>query len=315
MTQSLTEREVWLHLKGVHKYYGDLHVLDSIDIVVHEEEIVTILGPSGCGKTTLLRILNGLIPHDAGDVLYKGEGVTGPRPEMAMVFQHFGLFPWKRLSQNIGYGLNLQGLSEEDIDELVDHYTWFIGPPKRWIQNIAYWLNLRRRSKEEIDKLVSHYTNLVGLEGFENNFPAELSGGMQQRAGLARALATQADVLLLDEPFGALDALTREQLQDELLKINEAEPKAMIFITHSIDEALLLGDRVLVMTPQPGEIRFEMETGFGRGRDLEAIRGSQRFQELRHYLWELLRNPGQMPDPLPEESELRGAAVNEGSGA
>ena len=254
MAESVNGKDVWLHLRGVHKYYGELHVLDSIDIEVHEEEIVTILGPSGCGKTTLLRILNGLIAHDSGDVLYKGEMVQGPRPEMAMVFQHFGLFPWKRLSQNIGYGLSLQG-----------------------------------RPKEEIDKLVEHYTGLVGLEGFENNYPSELSGGMQQRAGLARALATQADVLLLDEPFGALDALTREQLQEELLKINEAEPKAMIFITHSIDEALLLGDRVLVMTPRPGEIRFEMDTGFGRGRDLEEIRGSNRFQELRHYIWELLR--------------------------
>lgn len=271
MAESSNGRDVWLHLKSVHKYYGELHVLDSIDIEVHEEEIVTILGPSGCGKTTLLRILNGLIPHDSGDVLYKGENIAGPRPEMAMVFQHFGLFPWKRLNQNIAYGLSLQG-----------------------------------RPKEEIDKLVDHYTGLVGLEGFENNYPSELSGGMQQRAGLARALATQADVLLLDEPFGALDALTREQLQEELLNINEAEPKAMIFITHSIDEALLLGDRVLVMTPRPGEIRFEFETGFGRGRDLEAIRGSHRFLELRHYLWELLRNPDKDPGPLPA-----GAVVGE----
>ncbi len=257
--------DVWLQLGGVHKYYGDLHVLDSIDIEVHEKEIVTILGPSGCGKTTLLRILNGLIPHDSGDVLYKNQPVTGPRPEMAMVFQHFGLFPWKRLHQNIGYGLNLQG-----------------------------------RSKQEIDRLVGHYTDLVGLNGFENSYPAELSGGMQQRAGLARALATQADVLLLDEPFGALDALTREQLQEELLNINEAEPKAMIFITHSIDEALLLGDRVMLMTPRPGEIRFEFETGFGRNRNLEAIRSSARFQKLRHYLCEMLRNPEPEPGPIPE---------------
>ncbi|MEE9240918.1 MAG: ABC transporter ATP-binding protein [bacterium] len=270
--------DVRLHLRGVHKYYGDLHVLDSIDIEVHEKEIVTILGPSGCGKTTLLRILNGLISHDSGDVLYKNEPVTGPRPEMAMVFQHFGLFPWKRLHQNIGYGLHLQG-----------------------------------RSKSEIGRLVGHYTELVGLKGFEDSYPSELSGGMQQRAGLARALATQADVLLLDEPFGALDALTREQLQEELLKINEAEPKAMIFITHSIDEALLLGDRVMLMTPRPGAIRFEMDTGFGRNRDLEKIRGSHRFQALRHYLWELLRNPEKEPGPLPGGTEVSVSAVKEGN--
>lgn len=274
MTASQNGRDVWLRLQGVHKFYGDLHVLDSIDIEVQENEIVTILGPSGCGKTTLLRILNGLIPHDHGDVLYKNQQVQGPRPEMAMVFQHFGLFPWKRLHQNIGYGLALQG-----------------------------------RPKSEIHDLVSHYTELVGLNGFENNYPSELSGGMQQRAGLARALATQADVLLLDEPFGALDALTREQLQEELLKINEAEPKAMIFITHSIDEALLLGDRVMVMTPRPGQIRFEMETGFGRGRNLEEIRGSQRFLVLRHYLWELLRDPDADPGSLPAGTELLGSSV------
>ena len=278
MTELNNGRDVWLTLDAVHKFYGELHVLDSIDIEVRQEEIVTILGPSGCGKTTLLRILNGLIPHDDGEVLYKNQRVTGPRPEMAMVFQHFGLFPWKRLHQNIGYGLNIQG-----------------------------------RPKEEIDKLVSHYTELVGLKGFEDNFPSELSGGMQQRAGLARALATQADILLLDEPFGALDALTREQLQEELLKINEAEPKAMVFITHSIDEAVLIGDRVLVMTPRPGRIRFEMETGFGRGRNLEKIRGSRRFQELRHYLWELLRNPDLEPGPLPDEAELVPSAAKEGS--
>ncbi len=254
-----------LRLQGVGKWFGSLHVLDDIDIDVKTQEILTILGPSGCGKTTLLRIVNGLILCERGEISFKGEVVDGPRPEMAMVFQNFGLFPWKRLDQNIGYALRIQG-----------------------------------REKDEIDRLVSHYTELVGLGGFEANYPSQLSGGMQQRAGLARALAAQPDVLLMDEPFGALDALTRETLQEELLRINEAEPKAMIFITHSIDEALLLGDRVLVMTPRPGRIRFQFETGFGRGRDLEEIRGSQRFQALRHYLWEAMRNPDEEPEPIPE---------------
>lgn len=258
---------VSLRLKAIHKHYGPLHVLDGIDIEVHEREILTVLGPSGCGKTTLLRIVNGLISYDKGEVLFKGEQVMGPRPEMAMVFQNFGLFPWKRLHQNIGYGLRIQ-----------------------------------RRSPTEIDKIVAHYIGLVGLNGFEDNFPAELSGGMQQRAGLARALAAQPELLLMDEPFGALDALTREQLQDEFLRINEAEPKTMIFITHSIDEALLLGDRVVLMTPRPGRIRLKLETGFGRKRDLEAIRGSAHFQALRHYLWEALRNPNAEPGPIPQFS-------------
>ena len=254
-----------LRLQGVGKWFGSLHVLDEIDIDVKTQEILTILGPSGCGKTTLLRIVNGLILCERGEVSFKGEVVTGPRPEMAMVFQNFGLFPWKRLDQNIGYALRIQG-----------------------------------KEKGEIDRLVGHYTELVGLEGFEGNYPSQLSGGMQQRAGLARALAAQPDVLLMDEPFGALDALTRETLQEELLRINEVEPKAMIFITHSIDEALLLGDRVLVMTPRPGRIRFQFETGFGRSRNMEELRGSQRFQALRHYLWEAMRNPEEEPEPIPE---------------
>ena len=147
---------VSLRLKAIHKHYGSLHVLDGIDIELRQQEILTVLGPSGCGKTTLLRIVNGLISYDKGEVLFKGEQVMRPRPEMAMVFQNFGLFPWKRLHQNIGYGLRIQ-----------------------------------RRSLTEIDKIVAHYIGLVGLNGFEDNFPAELSGGMQQRAGLARALAVQ----------------------------------------------------------------------------------------------------------------------------
>ncbi len=253
-----------LRLEGVEKWFGPLQVLDGINIEVRTQEILTVLGPSGCGKTTLLRIVNGLILCERGEISFKGEAVNGPRPEMAMVFQNFGLFPWKRLDQNIGYALRIQG-----------------------------------KDKDEINRLVGHYTELVGLGGFEGNYPAQLSGGMQQRAGLARALAAQPDVLLMDEPFGALDALTRETLQEELLRINEVEPKAMIFITHSIDEALLLGDRVLVMTPRPGRIRFQFDTGFGRGRDLEDIRGSKRFQELRHYLWEAMRNPEREPEPAP----------------
>ncbi len=256
-----------LRLEGVQKWFGSLKVLDGIDIDVNTREILTILGPSGCGKTTLLRIVNGLILCERGQISFKGEAVRGPRPEMAMVFQNFGLFPWKRLDQNIGYALRIQG-----------------------------------KEQSEIDRLVGHYTSLVGLGGFEENYPAQLSGGMQQRAGLARALAAQPDVLLMDEPFGALDALTRETLQEELLRINDAEPKAMIFITHSIDEALLLGDRVLVMTPRPGKIRFRFDTGFGRSRDLEEIRGGKRFQALRHYLWEMMRNPEKEPDPIPELS-------------
>ncbi|MDA1000174.1 MAG: ABC transporter ATP-binding protein [bacterium] len=258
-------QEVAFSARGLHKFYGDVHVLSDIHLEVKQSEILTILGPSGCGKTTLLRIANGLIACEQGEVFYRSERVTGPRPEMTMVFQHFGLFPWKKLHQNIAYGLKLQGVPSKELEEAV-----------------------------------AHYTNLVGLNGFEDHYPSQLSGGMQQRAGLARALAAKPQVLLLDEPFGALDALTREQLQEELLRINEVEPKTMLFITHSIDEALLLGDRVVLMTPRPGKVRFEVETQFGRDRDIEAIRGSARFLALRHHLWELLRNPSDEPGELHE---------------
>ncbi len=252
---SLKDESV-LRIEKVEKYFGDLQVLKDISLEIKLHEIVTVLGPSGCGKTTLLRILNGLIPYECGEVRFKERLVTKPSTSMAVVFQNFGLFPWKRLSQNIGYGLKIQ-----------------------------------RRAKQEINEIVEHYTDLVGLNGFENHYPGQLSGGMQQRAGLARALATQPQILLMDEPFGALDALTREQLQEELLRINKLEPKTMLFITHSIDEALLLGDRVIVMSPRPGSIRHEFQTNFGKNRDIEFLRGTDEFQEMRHFLWDLLKDP------------------------
>ena len=167
--------------------------------------MLCILGPSGCGKTTLLRVTDGLITPDSGEVLINGRAVRCPSPDVAMVFQQFGLFPWKRLNDNIAYGLKLRG-----------------------------------RSRTEIASTVEHYVKLVGLSGFEQCYPFQLSGGMQQRAGLARALAVNPSILLMDEPFGSLDAQTRETLQEELLRILEQEPKTVLFVTHSIDEALLL---------------------------------------------------------------------------
>jgi len=199
---------------------GRVVALQDISFEVQPYESLCILGPSGCGKTTLLRLVDCLISRDQGEVLLDGEPVTAPRPDVAVVFQHFGLFPWKNLEENIGYGLALRG-----------------------------------QPRQEIAQRVERYIGLVGLRGFEKSYPYQLSGGMQQRAGLARALAVNPSLLLMDEPFGSLDAQTRETLQEELSKILQQERKTMLFVTHSIDEAIYLGDRILLMTPRPGRIR------------------------------------------------------------
>ena len=199
---------------------GRVVALQDISFEVQPYESLCILGPSGCGKTTLLRLVDCLISRDQGEVLLDGEPVTTPRPDVAVVFQHFGLFPWKNLEENISYGLALRG-----------------------------------EARQEIAQRVERYIELVGLRGFEKSYPYQLSGGMQQRAGLARALAVNPSLLLMDKPFGSLDAQTRETLQEELSKILQQERKTMLFVTHSIDEAIYLGDRILLMTPRPGRIR------------------------------------------------------------
>jgi NitT/TauT family transport system ATP-binding protein len=226
---------------------------------VREHEVLCILGPSGCGKTTLLRVIDGLVAPDAGDVAIEGRPVTRPSREVAMVFQHFGLFPWKRLDQNIGYGLRLLG-----------------------------------RPPAEIRAVVDRYVRLVGLEGFEHLYPFQLSGGMQQRAGLARALAVNPSVLLMDEPFGALDAQTRETLQGELQDILAREPKTVLFVTHSVDEAIALGDRILLLSARPGRVREIIDVDIPRPRDIVEVRADDRAIKLRSYIWERLRR-----DPEP----------------
>ena len=233
---------------------GSVLAFENLNLEVTENEILCILGPSGCGKTTLLKIIDGLMPAEAGEVRIDGDRVDGPRPTVAMVFQHFGLFPWKTVAENICYGLRVQG-----------------------------------RPKAESEAALKKYVKMVGLEGFERAYPYQLSGGMQQRCGLARALAINPKILLMDEPFGAVDAQTREILQEEMLRIWEAEKKTMVFITHSIDEAILLGDRVAVMSPRPGQIREILTVHLPRPRDINAMRGEQEYLRLRNHIWDVLR--------------------------
>ena len=232
---------------------GGVLALSDIDFEVRDNEFITVIGPSGCGKTTLLRIIAGLIPYDQGEVTIDGRPVTGPGPERAVVFQNFALMPWADIMTNVSFGLEIRGKPKEQC---------------------------RATAKELI--------KLVGLEGFERRLPKELSGGMQQRVGLARALAVNPQILLMDEPFGALDEQTRRLLQEELLSLWERERKTVVFITHSMDEAVMLGDRVMLMTPRPGRVKEMIDIPLNRPRSREVEKSST-FLEVKEYLWENLR--------------------------
>jgi NitT/TauT family transport system ATP-binding protein len=241
-----------IRVQGLGKRYGQLEVFRGIDLAIGAREIVALVGPSGCGKTTLLRCIDGLIAVDDGEIWVDQERVTRPIAGMAMVFQHFGLFPWKTVYDNVAYGLRMAGVA-----------------------------------KAEIERRVPAFIELVGLAGFEQAYPYQMSGGMQQRCGLARALAVEPSVLLMDEPFAAVDAQTREILQFELLRIWEQRPTAMLFVTHSIEEAVLLGDRVVVLKGRPSRIEETITVDLPRPRS-RATLGEPRFAELRERVWNKL---------------------------
>lgn len=248
-----------IKIEDITKSYGEgekrVQVLDGIDFTVDDREFVVILGPSGCGKTTLLKMMDGLISPTSGEITIDGNPITGPRPELALVFQNFGLFPWRTVRRNITLGLEIQGVPKDAQ---------------------------QRRANELIE--------LIGLEGFEESYPSELSGGMQQRVGLARALAVNPEVLLMDEPFGALDAQTKDQMQTELLRLWEDERKTVVFITHDISEAVYLADRILVMSSKPSTMVHEVDVDFERprwNRRLE-IENDDRFEQIERELREHL---------------------------
>jgi NitT/TauT family transport system ATP-binding protein len=235
---------------------GTVVAFHQLSLNVKRNEIMCVVGPSGCGKTTLLRCIAGLTDLSSGKLLVHGVPVAGRPPDgVAMVFQHFGLLPWKTVFDNAAFGLAMAGVP-----------------------------------KAQIHERVMHYLELTGLTGFERHYPYQLSGGMQQRVGLVRALAMNPSVLLMDEPFAALDAQTREILQEELLALMERpdERKTMVFITHSIDEAILLGDRIAVMTARPGRIKEVLDMPFGWPRNADAVRSDPRFTEFRLHIWHQL---------------------------
>jgi NitT/TauT family transport system ATP-binding protein len=232
-----------------------IHVVKNFSLEIRNLEFLAVIGPSGCGKSTLLRLIDGLIPADAGSIFLDGRDVTGVvgGQGRGMVFQSFDLFPWRTTRENVEFGLEDKGMPA----------------------------NERRDT-------ALRYIELVGLSGFEDSYPHELSGGMQQRVGYARALAIKPQVLLMDEPFGALDVQTRDILQDELLNIWDKEQKTVLFVTHSIEEAIYLADRIAVITPRPAEIDRFIDVPFERPRN-ESIKSLPEFLDMRQEIWSLLK--------------------------
>jgi NitT/TauT family transport system ATP-binding protein len=230
-----------------------LTALDGVNLKVMEGDFVSIVGPSGCGKTTFLSVVDGLIAATAGRILVDGKAVTRPGPERAMVFQDASLLPWRTVLGNVVYGLECLGIDKHDAKERA-----------------------------------SHFVDMVGLAGFEHHYPHELSGGMQQRVNLARALAVDPQILLMDEPFASLDAQTREVMQEELLEIWMKARKTVLFVTHQIDEAIYLSDRVVVFSPRPGKVKEIVPVEIERPRQL-GLKREPRFHAIEDRISNLIK--------------------------
>jgi NitT/TauT family transport system ATP-binding protein len=260
--RSLEPASLAIDVRNVGKHFVDVRrdgdvrfdALSGVNLSVRDGEFVTLIGPSGCGKTTLLKIIDGLVAQNEGECFVSGRPVSGPGVDRAVVFQNFALLPWQTVYENVGFGLSLRGVSKKDAD-----------------------------------RIIRAHIDMVGLTGFEDRYPGQLSGGMQQRVGLARALAVDPSILLMDEPFGSLDALTRQLLQDDLLRIWSDSGKAVLLVTHDMAEAAYLSDRIVVMGTRPGRIVEIVETGLPRPRT-EATRTSARYVEVTAQLWDALRD-------------------------
>jgi NitT/TauT family transport system ATP-binding protein len=244
-----------VEVKGVGKIYdGGVEALRGVDLEFPRGQLSTLLGPSGCGKTTLLKIIAGLIPPNAGEVWVKGRKVDGPGPERAFVFQDFALLPWATVLRNVAFGLELRGVP-----------------------------------LEEREAVARRYLAEVGLAGFEASYPNQLSGGMKQRVGLARALTVDADIILMDEPFSSVDEQTRRKFQEELLVLLRHKQKTVIFVTHSIEEAAYLSDRIVLLSPRPGRVSRILTPDIGRDKDPDAIRRDQRYLDAVDEIWQILK--------------------------
>jgi NitT/TauT family transport system ATP-binding protein len=243
--------------------------LADINFSVADGEFLAIVGPSGCGKTSLLNMIAGLLPCEEGEIVIDGKKIEGPGIDRSVVFQHSSLLPWRSIAGNVRYGMEMQ----------------------------------RRFDKATMRERTDRFIRMVGLAGFENHYPNELSGGMQQRVNLARALASDPEVLLMDEPFAALDAQTREFMQAELLKIWSEARKTVVFITHQINEAVYLADRVVVMSPRPGRVKDIFKIPFERPRTLHLKR-DPRFLEIEEAIWQLVEEKPVAQALVPAEPGL-----------
>jgi NitT/TauT family transport system ATP-binding protein len=243
----------------VHRYRTrdrqEVRALEDVSFGVADGEVLTVVGPSGCGKSTLVHIIAGLVKATAGTLVVDGEPVRGPGPDRGVVFQELAILPWRTVRRNIAHGLEIAG-----------------------------------RPRAERRRVVEQFIELVGLRGFEDRYPHELSGGMKQRVAVARTLAADPKVILMDEPFAAVDAQTRITLQEELLRISTLTRKTIVFVTHSVDEAVFLGDRVMVLTRRPGRVKAIVEVPLSRAeRSWDGVSGAPRFLEVRERVLRLVR--------------------------
>ena len=247
------EGNIKVSIQGIEKKYntrkGEVVALNGVNFDIKENEFICVIGPSGCGKSTLLNIIAGLLEPTAGQILVDGKPIQGTGTDRGVVFQQYALFPWLTVKKNVEFGLKLKGLS-----------------------------------KDECDSIAMKYLKMVELEKFADSYPKELSGGMKQRVAIARAYAMNPEVLLMDEPFGALDAQTRTQLQTELLKAWQEENKTCFFVTHDIEKAIVLATRVVIMSARPGRIKEVVDIDIPYPRDQET-KMSERFIELKNHIW------------------------------
>jgi len=241
-------------VKNVFKNYGETEALRDLSLDFPRGELTSLLGPSGCGKTTLLKIIAGLLPATSGEVIVNGQIVIEPGPDRAFVFQDFALLPWASVIRNVGFGLELRGVA-----------------------------------KSERESIAAKYIGDVGLKGFENSFPHELSGGMRQRVGLARALSVDSQVLLMDEPFSAVDEQTRRKFQEDLLNLVKDENKTFIFVTHSIEEAVYVSDQIALLLPRPSRVSEVIRPTSFKNKDVDSIRRDSEYLDIVDRIWKSLR--------------------------
>lgn len=241
--------------RNISKNYGDVEALRDLSLEFPRGQLTSLLGPSGCGKTTLLKIIAGLLEPTSGEVEVNGKTVTGPGPDRAFVFQDFALLPWASVIRNVSFGLEMRGIA-----------------------------------KSEREDIASRYIKEVGLGGFENSYPHELSGGMRQRVGLARALSVDAEVLLMDEPFSAVDEQTRRKFQEDLLALVQNENKTFIFVTHSIEEAVYVSDQIAILLPRPSRVSEIIRPSSFRNKGVDNIRRDPEYLDIVDEIWASLRS-------------------------